>query len=150
VVSASQKRDVGHPHRCSRRRNEIWAIRRSAEDLNDARVAVGEVILTRFRTGHHRIGVDIASDKFSAAERRAIRHHDPSVLDALSKTAAAAATAYAGSETVHGARQYRTRYNDDLTGNLGRTKSNPGTPLSAHFGPFVNSTGGMAAEVIAP
>jgi len=122
----------------------------SAEDLHNGRVAVGEVILSRFHTKHHRIGIDIASDVLSSDEKRAIKNGVPAVVSALADTRAAAQVAYNGSNTMHGALQYRTRYNGDITGNLGRTRSNPGTPLSAHFGPFINSTGGTAVEVIAP
>jgi RHS repeat-associated protein len=122
----------------------------SAEDLHNGRVAVGEVVLTRFHTKHHRIGIDIASDKLSSDEKRAIKNGVPAVVSALADTRAAAQVAYGGSNTMNGAQQYRTRYNGDITGNLGRTRSSPGTPLSAHFGPFINSTGGTAVEVIAP
>jgi hypothetical protein len=125
----------------------------SEEDLSNARVAVAEVIINRFRKGGVRIGKDVASDKFTAKERRAFKDKVPSVFDALGGSMVAAATAYRGSNFMQGAMQYRTRDNGDLTGNLGRTATNPGTPLLAHFGPFANYTlgpNGTGIVVIAP
>jgi hypothetical protein len=123
----------------------------SAEDLAKGMVAVCEVVLTRYRMpAYHREGVDIARGTLDAGELAAIKNRVPNVLASLNAARIAAHTAYAGSNTMHGARQYRTRYNGDITTNLGRTARNPGTPLSAHFGPFLNSTGGTAVEVIAP
>ena len=98
----------------------------SAEDLANGRQAIAEIANRVIDAGHpNRVAPSDLRD--NAAMKTGAY--------ALSRTAADAALD--GSNISNGATQYRTRVGDDVTTPVGRSSTNPGTPVSEHYGPFV-------------
>jgi hypothetical protein len=104
----------------------------SGEDLARARQATAE-IANRVRAKHpHWVAPSTLTDKAAAAV-----HADAHAVDAYGKARTAADAALNGSNISNGAKQYRTRVGTDVRTPLGRSKTNPGTPVSEHYGPFI-------------
>ena len=100
--------------------------RGSAEDLANGRQAIAEIANRVIDAGHpNRVAPSDLKDN-------AAMKTDPY---GLSRTAADAALN--GSNISNGATQYRTRVGDDVTTPVGRSSTNPGTPVSQYYGPFI-------------
>lgn len=105
----------------------------SAEDLASGRQAVAEVANRVIDAGHpDRVAPSTLTDKAT----NAIKNGDPSAVDAHNKSQTAADAALGGSNITNGATQYRTRVGDNVTTPVGKSSSNPGTPVSSSYGPF--------------
>ena len=99
----------------------------SAEDLANGRQAVAE-IANRVINAQHANRVVHSDLNDDAAEK----------TDAYAKSRVAADAALNGSNISNGATQYRTRVRDgDITTTVGKSSTNPGTPVSQHYGPFI-------------
>jgi RHS repeat-associated protein len=98
----------------------------SAEDLANGRQAVAEIANRVMDAGHpNRVAPSDLND--DAAVK----------TDAYAKSRVAADAALNGSNISNGATQYRTRVNGDITTPVGKSSTNPGTPVSQHYGPFI-------------
>jgi RHS repeat-associated protein len=106
----------------------------SAEDLANGRQAIAE-IANRVRAGGH--PGQVAPDTLYDSEAAGLRHGDPAALNAHSASEAAAAAALAGSNISNGALKYRTRVGTNVRTAVGRSRHNRGTPVSQHYGPFM-------------
>jgi RHS repeat-associated protein len=97
----------------------------SAEDLAKGRQAISEIANRVVKAGHpNRVAPSDLRDN-AAMKTNAY---------ALPRTAADAALK--GSNISNGATQYRTRVGNDVTTPVGRSTTNPGTPVS-QYGPFI-------------
>ena len=98
----------------------------SAEDLANGRQAIAEIANRVIDAGHpNRVAPSDLRD--NAAVK----------TDAYGKSQTAADAALNGSNISNGATQYRTRVGDNVTTPVGRSSMNPGTPVSQHYGPFI-------------
>jgi hypothetical protein len=107
----------------------------SAEDLAAGRQAVAEVA-NRLLDARH--PGQVAPTDLTDPVAAGINRNDPKALDAYQQSRVAADLALGGSNITNGATQYRTRVGTNVRTNLGRTsKKHPGTPVSQHYGPFI-------------
>lgn len=106
----------------------------SAEDLAAARLAIAEIAHRVINGGHPD---RVASSTLYDSEAAGLKKGDPAAIDAHNGSRIAAEAALNGSNTTSGAMQYRTRVGSNVTTPLGKSKTNPGTPISMHFGPFI-------------
>jgi RHS repeat-associated protein len=106
----------------------------SAEDLAAGRLAVAEVANRVIDAGHPD---RVASSTLYDSEAAGLKRGDPAAIDAHNGSRTAAEAALNGSNTTSGATQYRTRVGSNVTTPLGKSKTNPGTAISMHFGPFI-------------
>lgn len=79
----------------------------------------------------------MASSTLYDSEAAGLKRGDPAAVDAHNRSRTAAEAAINGSNTTDGATQYRTRVGSNVTTPLGKSKTNPGTPVSMSFGPFI-------------
>jgi RHS repeat-associated protein len=106
----------------------------SAEDLAAGRLAFAEVANRVIDAGHPD---RVASSTLYDSEAAGLKKGDPAAVDAHNKSRTAAEAALNGSNTTNGATQYRTRVGTNVTTPVGKSKTNPGTPVSLHYGPFI-------------
>jgi len=124
-----------------------------ARHIVNAIAAIKDAIIVQKQLLHPTSGaVDLANGRQAIAEiaNRVIDagHPNwtaPSVLtdkatvktDAYAKSRTAADAALNGSNISNSATQYRTRVGDNITTPVGRSSTNPETPVSQHYGPFI-------------
>jgi hypothetical protein len=105
----------------------------SAEDLANGRQAVAEIANRVIDAGHpDRVAPSALSNKAASAVK-----NDPNAIDAYGKSRTAADAALNGSNISNSATQYRTRVGTNVTTPVGKSQTNPGTPVSQHYGPFI-------------
>ncbi len=98
----------------------------SADDLANGRQAVAEIAYRVMDAGHPNCVAPSDLNDDAAVK-----------TDAYAKSRVAADAALNGSNISNGATQYRTRVNGDITTPVGKSSTNPGTPVSQHYGPFI-------------
>jgi RHS repeat-associated protein len=106
----------------------------SAEDLAAGRQAIAEIANRVINDGYpDRVAPQTLYPKITASLARG----DLSAIDAHNKSRTATDLARGGSNITNGATQYRTRTSDNVTIPVGKSETNPGTPVSLHYGPFI-------------
>ncbi|QMV17273.1 hypothetical protein GOB94_00030 [Granulicella sp. 5B5] len=117
----------------------------SAQDLANGQQAVAEIANRVMNAGHpDRVAPDSLTAKGAAAVKT-----DPNAIDAYGRSRTAADAALGGSNISNGAMQYRTRVGDNVTTSLGRSSTSRGTPISQHYGPFIEGKHSVVI-VVAP
>lgn len=106
----------------------------SVENLAAGQLAIAEIANRVIDAGHPD---RVASSTLYDSEAAGLKRGDPSAVDAHNRSRTAAEAAINGSNTTNGATQYRTRVGSNVTTPLGKSKTNPGTPVSMSFGPFI-------------
>lgn len=106
----------------------------SVEDLAAGRLAVAEIANRVINDGHPD---RVASSTLYDSEAAGLKRGDRAAVDAHNGSRIAADAALNGSNTTNGAMQYRTRVGSNVTTPLGKFKTNPGTPVSMLFAPFI-------------
>jgi RHS repeat-associated protein len=124
----------------------------SAEDLHNGRVAVGEIANRLLNSDHPER--EQARNDLSDRDRRNINAGNADAINAHNDSLAAVRQVLAGSNTTNGATQFRTRVGNNTHTPVGyQNIRHPGTPVSQHFGTFVDVGGRRpvpAVIVVAP
>ena len=105
----------------------------SSENLANGRQAVAEIANRVIDSGHpDRVASSTLTDKANAS----LKSGDPNAAAAMKGSVSAAEKAKSGSNMTDGAMQYRTRVGSNITTPVGKSSSNPGSPVTQSFGPF--------------
>jgi hypothetical protein len=113
----------------------------SAEDLHNARVAIGEVARHDLDAGHPNY---VAHTELKPDEEKTLAAGNRYAVQAHNDSLAAARQALSGSKMTGGATQYRLRPHPHTRISI------RGKAITTHYGPFNDVQGGEKAVVVAP
>jgi RHS repeat-associated protein len=117
----------------------------SAEDLANARQAVAEIANRVTNAGHP----DWAAPADLTNKAATAVTTDSNAIGAYGRSRTAADAALSGSNISNGATQFRTRVGTNVRTPVGRSRTSRGTPVSQHYGPFIEGNHRVVV-VVAP
>jgi RHS repeat-associated protein len=106
----------------------------SAENQAAGQQAIAEIANRILNAEHPN---QVASSTLKDSEAAGLNRGDSAALDAHARSRTAAGLALGGSNISNGAMKYRTRVGTNVKPPVGKTRHNRGTPVSQHYGPFV-------------